>query len=207
MMPELQSCRFERQKLNYERQPDSPPALHRGHIFAPKGFMVGGRTTSTLVLGGNNAKTPPEVPMSDYPHPNHVHTRGQDTTHFNVHSVHQTPTAGLGPPRQMHAHVSSPPIAAHSGHRTLSPPTPKTNSAKLKRENDPGTSDEEEDAHIPHVLAPPTHAHGHPHARACLLWACKACKKKNVTVDRRKAATMRERRRLRKVNTKYLTKE
>jgi hypothetical protein len=32
-----------------------------------------------------------------------------------------------------------------------------------------------------------------------LLWACKACKKKTVTVDRRKAATLRERRRLRKV--------
>ena len=35
--------------------------------------------------------------------------------------------------------------------------------------------------------------------RRCLLWACKACKKKTVTVDRRKAATLRERRRLRKV--------
>lgn len=39
-------------------------------------------------------------------------------------------------------------------------------------------------------------AHG---PRRCLLWACKACKKKTVTVDRRKAATLRERRRLRKV--------
>ena len=39
-------------------------------------------------------------------------------------------------------------------------------------------------------------AHG---GRRCLLWACKACKKKTVTVDRRKAATLRERRRLRKV--------
>lgn len=43
------------------------------------------------------------------------------------------------------------------------------------------------------------HLDGHQ-GRRCLLWACKACKKKNVTVDRRKAATMRERRRLRKVN-------
>jgi hypothetical protein len=42
------------------------------------------------------------------------------------------------------------------------------------------------------------HLDGHQ-GRRCLLWACKACKKKNVTVDRRKAATMRERRRLRKV--------
>lgn len=43
------------------------------------------------------------------------------------------------------------------------------------------------------------HQDGHQ-GRRCLLWACKACKKKNVTVDRRKAATMRERRRLRKVS-------
>ena len=41
--------------------------------------------------------------------------------------------------------------------------------------------------------------------RRCLLWACKACKRKTVTVDRRKAATMRERRRLRKVNEAFET--
>ena len=58
---------------------------------------------------------------------------------------------------------------------------------------------DEDDAHVPHVLAPTTHVAGHAHARTCLLWACKACKRKSVTVDRRKAATMRERRRLRKV--------
>lgn len=39
----------------------------------------------------------------------------------------------------------------------------------------------------------------------CLLWACKACKRKTVTVDRRKAATVRERRRLRKVNEAFDT--
>ena len=48
------------------------------------------------------------------------------------------------------------------------------------------------------------HLDGHQ-GRRCLLWACKACKKKNVTVDRRKAATMRERRRLRKVIFKILS--
>lgn len=42
-------------------------------------------------------------------------------------------------------------------------------------------------------------------SRPCLAWACKACKKKSVTVDRRKAATMRERRRLRKVNEAFET--
>ncbi|CAF1469028.1 unnamed protein product [Adineta steineri] len=39
----------------------------------------------------------------------------------------------------------------------------------------------------------------------CLLWACKTCKRKTVTVDRRKAATVRERRRLRKVNEAFET--
>lgn len=49
-----------------------------------------------------------------------------------------------------------------------------------------------------HVLAPLVCASAQS-SRPCLTWACKACKKKSVTVDRRKAATMRERRRLRKV--------
>ena len=55
---------------------------------------------------------------------------------------------------------------------------------------------DEHDEHVPHVLAP--HTHG-PGQRRCLPWACKACKRKSVTIDRRKAATMRERRRLKKV--------
>ncbi|XP_033740468.1 myogenic factor 6-like isoform X1 [Pecten maximus] len=58
---------------------------------------------------------------------------------------------------------------------------------------------EEGDEHVPHVLAPGYHGPN----RRCLLWACKACKRKTVTVDRRKAATMRERRRLRKVNEAF----
>jgi len=48
-----------------------------------------------------------------------------------------------------------------------------------------------------HVLAPLSCSAGQ--SRPCLTWACKACKKKSVAVDRRKAATLRERRRLRKV--------
>jgi Myogenic Basic domain len=47
-----------------------------------------------------------------------------------------------------------------------------------------------------HILAPRCMAGKN---RPCLTWACKACKKKNVQIDRRKAATLRERRRLRKV--------
>jgi hypothetical protein len=37
----------------------------------------------------------------------------------------------------------------------------------------------------------------------CLTWACKVCKKKTSTPDRRKQATIRERRRLRKVNEAF----
>ncbi|XP_034425527.1 myoblast determination protein 1 homolog [Hippoglossus hippoglossus] len=58
--------------------------------------------------------------------------------------------------------------------------------------------------HVPkdeHVRAP-----GGPHqAGHCLLWACKACKTKTTHEDRRKAATVRERRRLGKVNTAFET--
>ncbi|XP_033328775.1 myogenic-determination protein nautilus [Megalopta genalis] len=60
-----------------------------------------------------------------------------------------------------------------------------------------------ETEHVPHphaALDAATSSHG---PRRCLLWACKACKKKTVTVDRRKAATLRERRRLRKVNEAF----
>ncbi|XP_058840030.1 myogenic-determination protein-like isoform X2 [Topomyia yanbarensis] len=53
-----------------------------------------------------------------------------------------------------------------------------------------------------HVLAPVAGCMASPN-RPCLTWACKACKKKTVTVDRRKAATLRERRRLRKVNEAF----
>ncbi|XP_061742947.1 myoblast determination protein 1 homolog [Nerophis ophidion] len=39
----------------------------------------------------------------------------------------------------------------------------------------------------------------------CLLWACKPCKKKTTDADKRKAATMRERRRLSRVNDAFET--
>ncbi|KAF0040478.1 hypothetical protein F2P81_006376 [Scophthalmus maximus] len=52
-----------------------------------------------------------------------------------------------------------------------------------------------------HVRAPS----GHHQAGRCLLWACKACKRKTTNADRRKAATMRERRRLGKVNDAFET--
>ncbi|XP_011498954.1 PREDICTED: myogenic-determination protein [Ceratosolen solmsi marchali] len=65
-------------------------------------------------------------------------------------------------------------------------------------------SDEHHVPHPGHVLDKRAMAtSGHHGQRACLLWACKACKKKTITVDRRKAATLRERRRLRKVNEAF----
>lgn len=50
-----------------------------------------------------------------------------------------------------------------------------------------------------HIFEPMSSSNGQT-TRPCLAWACKACKKKSVAVDRRKAATLRERRRLRKVS-------
>ncbi|XP_055087686.1 myogenic factor 6 isoform X1 [Periophthalmus magnuspinnatus] len=52
-----------------------------------------------------------------------------------------------------------------------------------------------------HVLAPPglrAHCEGQ-----CLMWACKICKRKAAPTDRRKAATLRERRRLKKINEAF----
>ncbi|KAJ3612573.1 hypothetical protein NHX12_020844 [Muraenolepis orangiensis] len=40
-------------------------------------------------------------------------------------------------------------------------------------------------------------------ARQCLIWACKTCKRKSAPSDRRKAATLRERRRLKKINEAF----
>lgn len=68
-------------------------------------------------------------------------------------------------------------------------------------EDEVGSASTPREPSAQHVLAPGSQPHG-PN-RHCLLWACKACKKKTVAVDRRKAATLRERRRLRKVNEAF----
>ncbi|XP_054717393.1 transcription factor SUM-1-like [Uloborus diversus] len=107
--------------------------------------------------------------------------------------------------------VTTPPNAAafHSGNcyrpiRSL--PSATSQSSEEGEEEEEEEEEEEVDAEEPHVLAPPSSvprgAHG---PRPCLLWACKACKRKTVAIDRRKAATMRERRRLRKVNEAFET--
>lgn len=67
------------------------------------------------------------------------------------------------------------------------------------KSGDDVNSADDNDEHLTHVLAPGYHGEN----RRCLLWACKACKRKSVQIDRRKAATMRERRRLRKVNEAF----
>lgn len=60
-----------------------------------------------------------------------------------------------------------------------------------------GSEWEDEDEE-PHLAYPGPHARGQ-----CLVWACRACKRRAVRVDRRHAATMRERKRLRKVNEAF----
>lgn len=61
-----------------------------------------------------------------------------------------------------------------------------------------GTGAEEKAS--PSSLSP----HSEPHCPGqCLPWACKLCKRKTVTMDRRRAATMREKRRLKKVNEAF----
>uniref|UniRef100_G3N578 Myogenin n=1 Tax=Gasterosteus aculeatus TaxID=69293 RepID=G3N578_GASAC len=57
-----------------------------------------------------------------------------------------------------------------------------------------------EDKASPSSLSPQSE----PHCPGqCLPWACKMCKRKTVTMDRRRAATMREKRRLKKVNEAF----
>ncbi|XP_038048686.1 transcription factor SUM-1-like [Patiria miniata] len=58
--------------------------------------------------------------------------------------------------------------------------------------------------HYPHVLVPGhDHENHHSGERQCLIWACKACKRKTNIFDKRRAATDRERRRLTKVNAAF----
>ncbi|CAH2016384.1 unnamed protein product [Acanthoscelides obtectus] len=69
---------------------------------------------------------------------------------------------------------------------------------------DPMSTDHDPSSSEHHVLEPASGCMGgKEEPRRCLAWACKACKKKTVAVDRRKAATLRERRRLRKVNEAF----
>lgn len=88
-------------------------------------------------------------------------------------------------------HASSPSSASSSP--PSSSPSPSSLMHLHHHHNEP--EDDE------HVRAPS----GHHQAGRCLLWACKACKRKTTNADRRKAATLRERRRLSKVNDAFET--
>ncbi|XP_061107544.1 myogenic factor 6-like [Conger conger] len=63
------------------------------------------------------------------------------------------------------------------------------------------TGCEEDSSGEEHVPAPPGLRPHYP--GQCLVWACKTCKRKSAPTDRRKAATLRERRRLRKINEAF----
>ncbi|XP_062863500.1 myogenic factor 6 [Trichomycterus rosablanca] len=65
-----------------------------------------------------------------------------------------------------------------------------------ERDQDEDEDDEEEHVFVPTALKP--HCEGQ-----CLIWACKVCKRKSRPTDRRKAATLRERRRLKKINEAF----
>ncbi|KAM8883249.1 myogenic factor 6 [Synchiropus picturatus] len=70
-----------------------------------------------------------------------------------------------------------------------------------QEENNAPSETGEESSGEEHVLAPPAlraHCEGQ-----CLVWACKICKRKSAPTDRRKAATLRERRRLKKINEAF----
>uniref|UniRef100_A0A8C4J1W5 Myogenic factor n=1 Tax=Dromaius novaehollandiae TaxID=8790 RepID=A0A8C4J1W5_DRONO len=104
----------------------------------------------------------------------------------------------LGPPRQRRLHCHFSPAELFYDSSCLSSPEGDFAEDFEPRElpAEPAGSEEEE-----HVRAPT----GHHQAGHCLMWACKACKRKSTTMDRRKAATMRERRRLKKVNQAFET--
>uniref|UniRef100_A0A3P8V3B7 Myogenic factor 6 n=1 Tax=Cynoglossus semilaevis TaxID=244447 RepID=A0A3P8V3B7_CYNSE len=83
----------------------------------------------------------------------------------------------------------------HGNHSPLSPGQDNNNDDNVPSEPGGESSGEE------HVLAPPglgEHCDGQ-----CLMWACKICKRKSAPTDRRKAATLRERRRLKKINEAF----
>lgn len=83
--------------------------------------------------------------------------------------------------------------AVEDGKCNLKPPDTGYGSAE-------SSFDSEDEKDLTHILEPQSSCSINE-PRKCLTWACKACKRKTVSIDRRKAATLRERRRLRKVSS------
>ncbi|XP_061750388.1 myoblast determination protein 1 homolog isoform X2 [Nerophis ophidion] len=94
-------------------------------------------------------------------------------------------------PRLVHAGLLKPDESSSAPSSPSQSPSSSSSSSRHQTR-----ADEDE-----HVRAPS----GHHQAGRCLLWACKACKRKTTNADRRKAATLRERRRLGKVNDAFET--
>ena len=82
---------------------------------------------------------------------------------------------------------------------------PKSSGMECERAAAHRQNSEEGETGAHHVFEPGCRNADGSGDRKCLLWACKACKRKTMAVDRRKAATMRERRRLRRVNEAFET--
>ncbi|XP_068170256.1 myoblast determination protein 1 homolog [Antennarius striatus] len=98
-------------------------------------------------------------------------------------------------PRLVHVGLLKPDDSSSSSSPSPSSSSSSSPSSLLHLHHHAEVDDDE------HVRAPS----GHHQAGRCLLWACKACKRKTTNADRRKAATLRERRRLSKVNDAFET--
>lgn len=109
-------------------------------------------------------------------------------THTNLQLTQMTDAINSFQQQQQHQ-----PPGRHQTHHPEDHRAHSPDSASLTDYDESSSISSEE-----HVLTPLACASA-GQSRPCLTWACKACKKKSVAVDRRKAATLRERRRLRKV--------
>ncbi|XP_035281119.1 myogenic factor 6-like isoform X1 [Anguilla anguilla] len=97
-----------------------------------------------------------------------------------------------GPLQCLGAAGTSPLYGAREGPPSPPPPPPGETGFETGCEDSSGEE---------HVPAPPGLGPHYP--GQCLAWACKTCKRKSAPTDRRKAATLRERRRLRKINEAF----
>lgn len=178
MMPELRSCRY-----------DGVNAVGNNNNCGSGGTLGPARYSSLSPEGRGQSVSPGG---GDYKPP---------STGYSPQSDTRPSSADLAQPfLTHHHHHQNTPLSHHRGGGGI---LDHKKDYDLLGDYDDLDYGEDGDEHIPHVLAPGGHGQGHGHARTCLLWACKACKRKNVTIDRRKAATMRERRRLRKVSEAF----
>ncbi|XP_077450126.1 myogenic factor 6 [Stigmatopora argus] len=108
-----------------------------------------------------------------------------DLRYLDDGALHQLDAAGASP------------LYRAAGDHDDGPPSPGGRERRAASE----TGEEDSSGGEEHVPAPPG-LRAHREGR-CLMWACKVCKKKSAPADRRKAATLRERRRLKKINEAF----